>query len=275
MKRNWKPRILGVAAAVCIAAGLSASEARAGEGPSAAEARSAEELAAQAFEFYKKGQYAEAIALYVRAHQLAPTGVLLFNVARIYDQKLADRGQASEYYRRAIAAPDLDPELTKRAQARLAALQAEPPPRPAPAAPARPEPAAGRASAEGPAEGGASWLKTTGLVAAGVGLVGLGVGSAFGLSAINKNDDAGKLCQGSACRSPEALTLTEDARDAARVSTVLFVAGGALVAGGLGAFLLAPSGGAREAPPAASGRLRLAPEVSPRGAGLALVGRWP
>lgn len=273
MKRTAKHLRLRLLAATLAAASLlPAAAARADEGRTAADTRSAEELAAQAFELYKKGQYADAVTLYMRAYQAAPTGVLLFNVARIYDQKLRDSAQAAEYYRRALAAPDLEADIAKRARDRLTALrEAEEAAKVAPApAPARAAVAPAEVKAD---EGGGSWLRTGGLVAVGVGVVGLGVGGVFGLSAIGKNRDADRLCDGPACREERALALTDQARDAATVSTVCFVAGGVLVAGGLGAFLLAPSGRSNEAPsPASSARLRIAPAVGPRSAELVVAG---
>ncbi len=246
------------------------------------EAKRSEELAGQAFELYKKNQFADAITLYMRAYQLAPAGVLLFNVAKIYDQKLQDRAQAVEHYRRAAAATDLDPELTKRSRERAAALQGEidaqqhqtaPAPRvggaPAEPAPDAPDPGAP--------------LRIGGLIAAGVGVVGLGIGTVFGLNAIGKNKDAEKLCTGNACEDGRALTLTKESRDAATLSTVSFAVGGVLLVGGLGAFFLAP-GKPAAAAPASGGRprppsvgwasTRVAPAVGTQGGGLVFAGRW-
>jgi tetratricopeptide (TPR) repeat protein len=171
MKRTGRSRLVAVA---LLTASAYAPRASADEGRPVVDAKSSEGLAAQAFELYKKGQYADAVALYLRAHEAAPSGVLLFNVARIYDQKLADRGQAAEYYGRALAAPDLDAELAKRARERVAALQAEAgraPPGPAPA-PATPAAAAGapapRESAGLPAIALVGWVATGALAAGAV-----------------------------------------------------------------------------------------------------------
>jgi len=114
-------------------------------------------------------------------------------------------------------------------------------------------------------EAGGSALKTVGLVMAGSGIASLAVGTVFGLSAKNKNDDAAKLCTGSVCSSQRALDLTDDARSAATVSTVTLIAGGALLVGGAALFLLAPS---RES----KSSVRVAPQVGPGLAGLTLGG---
>lgn len=80
-----------------------------------------------------------------------------------------------------------------------------------------------------------------GLGVGGLGLVSVGVGAVFGLSAISKNDRADAACPAGAC-TPEGVSLGEDALRQANVSTVFFVVGGVLVAGGAALFLTAPRG---------------------------------
>lgn len=70
-----------------------------------------------------------------------------------------------------------------------------------------------------------------GLTLAGVGVVTMGVGGVFGLLAKDANDEALTFCRGNVCQ-PRGLELTDDANRRALVSTVLFVAGSALAAGG-------------------------------------------
>ncbi len=83
--------------------------------------------------------------------------------------------------------------------------------------------------------GGTSPLRVAGLVAAGLGLVGLGVGTGFALSAASKNADAN--CDDSnVCETPQ---LRRDAQSAGAVATVGFIAGGTLVIGGVVMALLA------------------------------------
>src|SRR5262245_43517057 len=109
-----KKRGFFVVAALCTAI---PSTAAADDKPRRAEAKDAtsEELAAQAFEHYKKGEFPQALSLYQRAYQLAPTTAILYNMASIYDHKLHERDLASEYYRRYLRASDADPELTRKA----------------------------------------------------------------------------------------------------------------------------------------------------------------
>lgn len=89
-----------------------------------------------------------------------------------------------------------------------------------------------------PRESGLSGLRIAGLVTAGVGVVGLGVGTFFGLRASSLQSDA--KCPDNVCgegSDPEAL---RDAKSAGNLSTIFFVAGGALTAGGLALFFFAP-----------------------------------
>lgn len=125
-------------------------------------------------------------------------------------------------------------------------------------------------TAEKPAtepESSGSALRTTGIIVGAVGLVTLGVGTAFGLSAKSKNDDAASMCSGLECRDPRALTLTDEARSQATISTFGFVAGGALLAGGVVLYLVAPKSESKTA-------LHVAPRVGMNTAVLSLGGTF-
>jgi serine/threonine-protein kinase len=91
---------------------------------------------------------------------------------------------------------------------------------------------------DAPSDGSAQ--RTSGLVLGGLGVIGVGVGSFFGLRAIQKNKDAEESCSGSSCSTPAGVELTNDALNAARISNVAFIAGGALLAGGVVLYLTAP-----------------------------------
>ncbi len=71
------------------------------------------------------------------------------------------------------------------------------------------------------------------------GLVGAGLGAGFGLSAIAKNNRADAECPGGAC-SQEGVTAGDDARQQGNISTIAFVVGGVLLAGGAVLFFTAP-----------------------------------
>jgi hypothetical protein len=83
--------------------------------------------------------------------------------------------------------------------------------------------------------------RVVGLVVAGLGVVGLGVGTAFGLQAKSKNDDAASHCVADTRCDATGIQLDKDARTAATISTISFIAGGALAATGLVVFFTAPS----------------------------------
>ena len=77
------------------------------------------------------------------------------------------------------------------------------------------------------------------------GVVGIGVGSYFGLRAISKKDASeadGHCHDGNQC-DDVGYALRDEGRDAGTISTVLFVVGGAAMAGGLTLFLTAPAAG--------------------------------
>lgn len=84
-------------------------------------------------------------------------------------------------------------------------------------------------------EKGTPTLRYVGYGIAGVGVVGLAIGSIFGVTAISKKNDAN--CENGICDAgPRG-----DSLDAARVSTIAFIAGGVLAAGGVALILFSPS----------------------------------
>lgn len=146
-----------------------------------------------------------------------------------------------------------------------AAVQAAPAPVATPSAPALP-PAS--QESQRTTEPGATnrWV---GLGVGAVGVVGLGVGSAFGLVAQSKKSQSNQLgnCDGTDHCSPMGLDLRKDAGNAANVSTVFFVVGGVAVAAGVVLVLTAP-----HAPSAAA--LTLSPAPMPGGGGALVRGTF-
>lgn len=152
------------------------------------------------------------------------------------------------------------PPLREQPQTATGAqVPAEPPPAVAPAifAPLNEPPAAK-----------SSPLKTIGLVAGGVGIVGIGVGSYFGLRAISKMNEATDegSCANGLCQVAEDLEKTEQAADAAVISNVAFAAGGALLVTGVALFVFAPD-------PKEQQGLRVSPYFTGREGGIAVGGR--
>ncbi len=79
------------------------------------------------------------------------------------------------------------------------------------------------------------------LVAGGVGVVGLGVGTVFGLKSKSRHDEAEKYCSGTACTSQRGVDAGNEAHDAGNVATVTMLVGAAALAGGAALWLTAPS----------------------------------
>jgi hypothetical protein len=71
-----------------------------------------------------------------------------------------------------------------------------------------------------------------GAATAGVGIVGVVIGAAFGVLAISKKNQSSPHCTGNAC-DPTGAQLRSDGLGAASVSTGMFIAGGLLVATGV------------------------------------------
>jgi hypothetical protein len=84
-------------------------------------------------------------------------------------------------------------------------------------------------------------LAIAGIGTASAGALGLVIGSVFGVTAMSRKDTA--ACDGIDCRNatPKRAQALRDAQDAGNLSTIFFVAGGALVTTGVTLWLLAPS----------------------------------
>lgn len=111
----------------------------------------------------------------------------------------------------------------------------------------------------------------------GLGLVGVDagaivVGTVFGLKANSAFSDAQDLCGGSVdnCisdRVGDAQTKVDDARSAGTLSTVMFVAGGAAIAGGFVLYITAPKATEKR-------QMTVRPLAAPSTAGVVLSGRF-
>ncbi|HTB73184.1 MAG TPA: hypothetical protein VK762_08060 [Polyangiaceae bacterium] len=241
---------------------------------------SAQELADRAYELHAAGEYAAAIATYLRAYDASNAGVTLLNIATIYDRKLHEPALAAEYYRRYLRAPDAEPSLVQKATERLTALKqaeanaAEPAQpialQPTPLQPSGSTPAAADVPAVA-GEGSAheSGLRTAGLLVIVTGATTLGASLVLGLLAKGKNDDANAMCDGAACMSDEGVRLAHQASTLATASTITFITSLGLAGGGLAMIFLAP----RTSNPSAA-RLALAPTLDARSAQLALWGEF-
>jgi hypothetical protein len=98
------------------------------------------------------------------------------------------------------------------------------------------------AAGESATSGAGKAQRIVGLVAGGVGVVGLGLGAVFGVLASSSWKTAQSECPDHTGCSPQAMNDRSHAVTDATASTVGFIAGGALLAGGLTLFLTAPKG---------------------------------
>jgi serine/threonine-protein kinase len=114
-------------------------------------------------------------------------------------------------------------------------------------------------------DAGARTRRNVGFVTGGVGLVGLGLGAFFGARSMSAGSDSEAHCNGDVCNAT-GVGLRDEAIDWGTASTVAFVAGGVLVAGG--AVLVLTSRPSRPSAPSASVGLHLGP------AGAMARGQW-
>jgi hypothetical protein len=80
------------------------------------------------------------------------------------------------------------------------------------------------------------------LLAAGVGVVGVGLGAVFGIAAMGKRNDAESACP-AACATQAGVNRWRDAAGFGNASTIAFLLGGAGLAGGAVLWLTAPRAG--------------------------------
>jgi tetratricopeptide (TPR) repeat protein len=89
----------------------------------AAGGNKAKDLAKEGDRLYKEGKYHEAADALKQAYELDKNPVLLFNIARAYDQA-GDLQVALDTYRQFIAIPDIDSQLIKKANLAMDRLRA-------------------------------------------------------------------------------------------------------------------------------------------------------
>jgi hypothetical protein len=178
-------------------------------------------------------------------------------VSRLDGQAMAMNAGAHTFHFEATDGTRADRQvLVKEGEKNLAVavvLGAEPPPQ---SPPVRVE------STQDARKASTPW-RTVGWVLGGAGVVGLGVGTVFGLVALG--DKSAAHCVNDVCDTGT----TGGIKSAALVSDIGWIAGGVLLATGAGMVLFAPSEGA----PRSSG-VRLTPLVTTAGAQLVAAGSW-
>ena len=163
--------------------------------------------------------------------------------------------------------PKLEAEPSAAPVAAVATAEPAPAPPPA-AASTQPPPPAPHDNGPAPVSSDGSTQRTAGWIVGGIGVVGLGLGSYFGLRAVGKWHDSDAECPTSATCTSDGATASEDAGKAADISTVSFIVGGVGVGVGAVLLLTAPSGESGKA----SAWLR--PSIGPRGGGALVGGRF-
>lgn len=118
------------------------------------------------------------------------------------------------------------------------------------------------------AASGTNTLRTAAYVTGALGVVSLGIGTFFGVKAINKNHDAKEHCDGNTCRDPAGESLTKDAQSAATVANITIGVGAAFVAAGVVLYVI----GAPKEKPESAARLELHPLVGRDLAGVGFGG---
>lgn len=108
-----------------------------------------------------------------------------------------------------------------------------------------------------------------------VGIVGIGLGTVFGLKASSTYKDAESHCpSGPSSCTQEGITGGEDAHTQAAISTASFVVGTVLLGGALVLYFTAPSSSAPKTARAPRGFVGLSPAAGPGAAGLRLGGTF-
>lgn len=215
-----------------------------------------EALAQKAAARYEAKAYVEAVELYLEAYRLGEAAALLYNVAVIYDKQIKDPELAIQYYRRYISAPDADPAAASRATKRIQTLKAEQAKRDAArrkaelakakarmTPPAAPATSVTTRAAPPPESNTAAWVIT------GVGVVALGVGAGFGVSAAADGDEFEQSTV-----LDEKKALRDDGQQKALVADVLMGVGAAAVITGVVMLLTADDAPALGVAPTSDGR---------------------
>jgi hypothetical protein len=133
---------------------------------------------------------------------------------------------------------------------------AAPPPAPAPAPPPATPDQAPQSTWSG--------QKTAAVVAAGVGIIGIGVGAAFGVMTLSGYSNSKNECGSGCSSSSTAESDWNNANTSATISDIGFIAGGVLVAGAAVLWFTAPSGA----------HVQVTPAAGPQGAGFSLRGTF-
>jgi tetratricopeptide (TPR) repeat protein len=207
---------------------------------------------------YDVREWDKAIAKFKEAYTLRPDAAALFNLAQSYRLK-GDCANAAGFYktyrRNFPTEKNIDKvdkfivEMDACAKTQPAVVEPVPPPTDTTAGKQAPEPivvvAPPPEPPRPPVRSERNGLKWTGIVMAGVGAASIGLGVKFGLDGSAAKDDLAKVCATS-CTSAQALAIEDDGRSANTKAYICTAVGGALVVGGVVAFVVSRMGGSGE-----------------------------
>jgi tetratricopeptide (TPR) repeat protein len=216
--------------------------------PLPAHAQSHEEGETRARRLFAVGRYAEALDIYSRLYAETGHPTYMRNIGRCF-QSLGEPDKAIGSFREYLRqVPELPPEQRAQVEGYIREMQElkhqrasqTPPPATAPVVTPAPAPSAAVATTPEPATPlGAR--RTGALVAAGGTVVGLAIGTVFGLRAIARRSDSDPHCPRDVCDA-RGYQLDREAHTAALISDVAVAAG--LLSAGLATYLFLTSGDA-------------------------------
>jgi hypothetical protein len=244
----------GFAAALLVTALFHSPTAAAQESPmppsgGEATAEQVQKLNDEGTALYHARDYRRANEKFQQAYALGRDPNILYNIAKTYEA-LGDDAAALEKYEAFVREPSADPQGRSKAEqtiinirARVSAKKA-PPARKAPPAPER-------------------RLVVPTVIAAGIGVAGIGVGTFFGLRALDTQSDLDTVCASRQC-PPTAKDDVTSLKTSSTVSTIGFIAGGVGIATAVALFIAGRPG----AQAATTGAVRVVPTAGPAGLGV-------
>lgn len=203
--------------------------------PSTAEAQEPDKIATgrkladDGASFYHAREYRKALEKFQAAYAVDPDPNLLYNIAKCHEA-LGENPQAIEKYEHFLREPGSDPGGKLKAEESLKVLRQA---RDTSATPSAEPPSSGATATP---EAKQRYVVPT-LVALGVGVVGVGVGSIFGAMALGTQADLDASCPNKSC-PPRSRDDVDTLSTQSTVSTVGFIAGGVGLAAGAVLYIL-------------------------------------
>ncbi len=229
--------------------------------------------------YFHDGKFREAIVEFEEAWRLAGRPHVLYNLALCYE-RLYEPEKVAEYLRQYLKlelAADEREAVSKWLERTEAAMAARKPAALPPTTqtlqetPSPPNPATPQVKVSPPPPQPPGRLRLMGAIGAGsVALVGIAVGTGFGLHAKSKNDASQVHCSTLRLCDPTGVQLRKDAVVAADISTISFIVGASAAAAGLVLWLW-PSHGqdATDQP-----HVALTPVMGKDGGSIVVRGQW-